>query len=397
MITANPGQERIIQAGIDFIHNSSEQVFQFSGGPGTGKSFTLNEIIRRAGVDRRKVLPMAYTGAAAIVMRCKGLLNATTIHSGLYAPVKGYKRDDEGNVIMNNYIDRPISDVEFVPKDTSEYDLFVFDEGSMIPMAMRKEIERRGKKIIVCGDLNQLPPVNDEPAYLTNGKVYMLTEIMRQAAHSAIPYIADRALRCLPIHKGLYGDVLVIEEDELTDQMLLGADDIICGKNATREKINNHIRHDLFKFNTDLPLYMEKVICRRNNRSIEVANINLANGLAGRVLNAPDISGMTKNTFTMSFKPDRLEAAFPNLICDYEYFTAPFDKKNMLKNNKYNQAEKFEFSYAKTTHLAQGSQSHHGIYIQEYLSKEINNQLNYTGITRFETGLIYVLPKRRFY
>ena len=392
----NNGQERVIQEGLKFL-NSSEQVFQFSGGPGTGKSFTLNALIQRAGIDRSKILPMAYTGAAAIVMRTKGLLNATTIHSGLYTPVKGFARDENGEVIMNNYIDRPVSDVEFVPKNTDYYDLFIIDEGSMVPWSMREEILRRGKKIIVAGDLNQLPPVNDEPAFLTNGKVHMLTEIMRQAANSAIPYIADRALRGLPIHKGLYGDVLVIEEDELTDQMILGAEDIICGKNATREKINNHIRHDLFRFESDLPLYMEKVICRRNNRNIEVANINLANGLSGRVLNAPDISGMTRNTFTMSFKPDKLDAVFPNLICDYEYFTAPQDKKHMLKNSKYNQAEKFEFAYAKTTHLAQGSQSHHGIYIQEYLSKEINDRLNYTGITRFETGLIYVLPKRRFY
>lgn len=392
----NNGQERVIQEGLKFL-NSSEQVFQFSGGPGTGKSFTLNALIQRAGIDRSKILPMAYTGAAAIVMRTKGLLNATTIHSGLYTPVKGFARDENGEIKMNNYIDRPISDVEFVPKSTDYYDLFIIDEGSMVPWSMREEILRRGKKIIVAGDLNQLPPVNDEPAFLTNGRVHMLTEIMRQAANSAIPYIADRALRGLPIHKGLYGDVLVIEEDELTDQMLLGAQDIICGKNSTRERINNHIRHDLFRFESNLPMYMEKVICRRNNRAIEVANINLANGLAGRVLNAPDISGMTRNTFTMSFKPDKLEAVFPNLVCDFEYFTAPYDKKNMLKNSKYNQAEKFEFAYAKTTHLAQGSQSHHGIYIQEYLSKEINDRLNYTGITRFETGLIYVLPKRRFY
>ena len=46
----------------------------------------MNEIISRLGLDMSQVAPMAYTGAAAIVMRTKGLFNARTIHSWLYEP-----------------------------------------------------------------------------------------------------------------------------------------------------------------------------------------------------------------------------------------------------------------------------------------------------------------------
>ena len=41
----------------------------------------MNEIIKRLGMSIADVMPTAYTGAAAIVMRTKGLYNAKTIHS----------------------------------------------------------------------------------------------------------------------------------------------------------------------------------------------------------------------------------------------------------------------------------------------------------------------------
>jgi ATP-dependent exoDNAse (exonuclease V) alpha subunit len=56
--------------------------------------------------------------------------------------------------------------------------------------------------------------------------------------------------------------------------------------------------------------------------------------------------------------------------------------------------EKFEFGYAITTHLSQGSQYFNGIYLQEYFGGgyDINKRLNYTGITRFRHKCIYVIP-----
>ena len=47
MFTLNPGQEAVVNAAIDFYKNSSEQVFQFTGPPGTGKSVVLSEILKR--------------------------------------------------------------------------------------------------------------------------------------------------------------------------------------------------------------------------------------------------------------------------------------------------------------------------------------------------------------
>ena len=64
----NEEQEKVVQEAIRFYKHSSEQVFQFTGPPGTGKSVVLSEILKRLKLPLTEVAPMAFTGAAAIVM-----------------------------------------------------------------------------------------------------------------------------------------------------------------------------------------------------------------------------------------------------------------------------------------------------------------------------------------
>ena len=68
-----------------------------------------------------------------------------------------------------------------------------------------------------------------------------------------------------------------------------------------------------------------------------------------------------------------------------------------LKDNKYNHDAKFEFSYALTDYLAQGAEYGQGVYIQEYLRGDIQNNLDYTGVTRFKQGLIFVTHKKKYW
>ena len=78
MFQLNRGQEKVVNEAIRWFRNSSEQVFQYSGNAGTGKSVVLNEIIRRLRLKDYEVAPMSYVGAATVVMRNKGLYNART-------------------------------------------------------------------------------------------------------------------------------------------------------------------------------------------------------------------------------------------------------------------------------------------------------------------------------
>jgi hypothetical protein len=129
-------QEKLIQDAVNWYWNSPEQVFQFAGGPGTGKSVVLNEIIRRIGLLPEQVETMAYTGAAAIVMRTKGLIRSKTIHSTMYEMVSEPLLDVEGKPVLDPYFNTPIEMVTFVPRNLSNIKLFAIDEAGTVPMSM---------------------------------------------------------------------------------------------------------------------------------------------------------------------------------------------------------------------------------------------------------------------
>lgn len=391
----NSGQEKIIQEAVHHILYGDNLVYQYSGGPGTGKTTVLMEIIRRIGIPLHRIAPMAYIGQAAIVMRTKGLYNAKTIHSWLYEPVEVPLKDEKGNVIYDTTYNVPIMTVQFIPRDLNDIDYFIIDEGGTVPLSMKKDIESRGKKIIVCGDANQLPPVGDAPAYLHGGRISYLTETMRQGHLSTIPIIANMVLRGITPATGLYGNVLVIERKDLTDEMLRYTSIVLCGTNRTRDSYNSYIRQNIFGIYTKLPQYGEKVICRKNNWSSEVNGISLANGLMGRVVKSPRIDTFDGKIFTMDFKPNLLDSYFPDLRVDYEYFISPKERRDVLRNSKYSIGEKFEYAYASTTHLSQGSEYPIGIYIKEFLGKDIQCNLDYTAVTRFKNYLIYVIPNSK--
>ena len=109
----NAGQAKIIQDAVNHIKHGNEQVFQYAGKAGTGKTAILHEIIRQIGVPLERVAPMTYIGQAAIVMRTRGLYNAKTIHSWLYEPVLEPVFDEHGNQVRDPIYNTPIYNTTF--------------------------------------------------------------------------------------------------------------------------------------------------------------------------------------------------------------------------------------------------------------------------------------------
>ena len=400
MIELTQKQQYIVDQAVKWYFNSSEQIFQFAGNPGTGKSVVMNAIINAIGIDKYAVAPMAYVGAAAINMRLKGMDNAKTIHSWIYDVEEIPVRDEYGNIVMNKYFNRPEVTYRKILKDLPDISLIAIDEGGTVPYKMRKDILALGKKVLVAGDLDQLPPVSDNPAFLYDGKVYVLDEIMRQAKNSAIVYLCQRAKNKLPIHTGLYGnEVLVIEEKDfepMANTLLPSADVILCGRNETREKYTNKIRYDILHKQSIMPDYGEKLICRINDWRLESGGINLTNGLTGRVMNQPDVSEFDGKCFKINFLPDLNPVPFMNVPVDYNYFIASPEKKKDIKAFNYIFGEAFEYGYVETVHVAQGSQWKTGIYIEEYLPG-IAEKLNYTALSRFQNKCIYIKKNRKYW
>jgi len=100
----NECQAAVVDEAEDFYYNSSELIFQIAGPAGTGKSVVLNAIIERLKLKPSEIAAMSYIGAAAIVMRLKGLTNAKTFHSWLFNPKTAYDTEN-----TNTYFNRPNS------------------------------------------------------------------------------------------------------------------------------------------------------------------------------------------------------------------------------------------------------------------------------------------------
>lgn len=395
----NNSQAKVAREALQWWRTGYSQVFEISGGPGTGKSYLIDKLVKLFGVNPSEVAPMAYTGSAAINMRRKGMQNAKTIFSWTYDVVEKVIRDENGKPVLDHVFNKPKVKKSFILKNRLEgIKLIIIDEGSMVPDNMGIQLESFGIPIIVAGDIDQLPTIFGKSRYLTDKtKVHMLTEIMRQNENSNIVRFSKMLTAGMPLPMGNHGDVQVIYEDEVTDQMISQANIVICGRNATRDEIINHVRYDMCHYTNKLPNLGERLVCRKNNWDVETTDgINLTNGLIGRCTSIIDPSCFNQETqtFKLDFLPDITNEVFVGLDVDYKYFVGDRTIKDAIMNTKSSgYGDKFEFGYAITAHMSQGSEFEHGIYYEEYLNKNINNKLHYVGLTRFKQSCIYV--KRR--
>jgi hypothetical protein len=129
-----------------------------------------------------------------------------------------------------------------------------------------------------------------------------------------------------------------------------------------------------------------------------IDGIALANGLAGTIVNNPDPASFDGQIFKVNFKPDLTDRVFYDVPINYKFFISPFDEKNGMKSSfeaKWLLGELFDYAYALTTHLAQGGEYNNCLYIEEFMRYDIQQQLNYTGITRAKQFLIYAKKNKR--
>ncbi len=140
-------------------------VFILTGGPGTGKTTTINVIIRYFMQQGRNIALAAPTGRAAKRMTEATGYEAQTIHRLLEV---GGAVDDEKGFFERN---------EFYPL---EYDAVIVDEMSMVDIFLFQALLKAlpvGTRLILVGDDNQLPSV---------GPGQVLGDIVASGAFSSI-------------------------------------------------------------------------------------------------------------------------------------------------------------------------------------------------------------------
>lgn len=183
-----------LQQNISLADNQKEAVKQamsngilvITGGPGTGKTTTINTIISLLESEGNEILLAAPTGRAAKRMTEATGKDAQTIHRLLEI---NYLQEDSKRQSFEKNEDNPI-----------EADVIIIDETSMVDITLMNNLLHAitpGTRLILAGDADQLPSVgagNVLKDIIKSGciKVVRLNEIFRQAEKSAIVMNAHR-------------------------------------------------------------------------------------------------------------------------------------------------------------------------------------------------------------
>ena len=381
-------QNEAVKEGLKWYKKGYKQTFEITGPAGTGKTTIVRYIIDALGLNMYEVLFVAYVGKAALQLTRSGV-NGRTIHSAIYDFTLETKYNTDGMPLMKDGKIIKIPKFELKEQLSPEIKLIVVDEGSMVGENIARDLESFGIPMIILGDLQQLPPVFGNYYYLKNPDC-RLTQIMRQAEDNPIIYLSKLASEGKSIPYGKYGDkCYVIPNSAVTNNMLTKSSVVLCGRNKTREKLNNYIREDILGIERNIPMIGEKLICRQNNWSRLLpgtTDIFLINGLMGYVQEVY-IEEFNGHSLPIDFRPDFMQDNyFEQVPLDYNHLFTPIGESNA--RSYY---DKFEFGYAITVHLSQGSQYDNVLYFSERMgNSDFKRKLDYTAITRAREGLILV-------
>lgn len=348
---------------------------------GTGKTTLVQYIIDALRVPEDKVVYIAYTGKASLVLKKKGCQNAITAHRLLYHA----EEQPDGSYI-------------FIPRRTLEkkYKLIVLDEASMLPDEMFQLLLSHGVHVLALGDHGQLPPIDSTTNILDHPHA-VLEEIVRQAMDSPIIRLSMDIRAGKFLHYDISNkECRIMSQDDVTDGLLIGADQILCGRNATRWRLNEQVRRIQWGDNYTLePKNGDKIICLKNQWKV-TSNIAdpLTNGMIGRLSNIQ----LTESRF---YKPHMIadfdsenSGFYEHLHMDYKMFTEHQSTVNKENWKHYIEAVKpypFDYAQAVTVHRYQGSEAEKVIVYDEWLGdREYHKKWLYTASTRASKMLVIV-------
>ena len=404
----NPEEERRLQNQIENVERelaveldelqhlavveaAKNGIFILSGGPGTGKTTTINAIIRYFEKEGMDILLAAPTGRAAKRMTEATGFEAKTIHRLL--ELNGAFAEDNKRAHFEKNESNPL-----------ETDVLIIDEMSMVDIHLFYALLRAlplETRLILVGDVNQLPSVG--PGQVLRDLIesqkfplVMLRKIFRQASKSDIVVNAHK------INRG--------EEIPLTNK----SEDFFFLKRNNADVIYKHM---ILLITEKLPRYVKasprqiQVLTpmRKGNLGVEVLNEILQ-----RYLNPPSKDKKEHVCGAAVFSEgDKVMQIKNNYQLEWEIvnrYNLPVDKGTGIFNgdmgiivsinefaqaltveyedNKrvqyhFSQLDELELAYAVTIHKSQGSE--YPAVIMPLLSgprQLLNRNLLYTGITR---------------
>ena len=367
-------------------------LFILSGGPGTGKTTTINMIIRYFESEGMDIFLAAPTGRAAKRMTEATGFEAKTIHR-LLELNSALSDDDTRRANFERNQENPL-----------EADVVIIDEMSMVDIQLFQALLKAilpGTRLILVGDVNQLPSVGPGQVLrdLMNSEAFpmvTLEKIFRQAGESDIVVNAHR------INKGEQ----IALDNKSRDFFLLERNDV----NVIYKHMIQLIREMLPKYVNATPFDIQ-VLTPMRKGSLGCETLN---GILQRYLNPADPHKKEHSYGNTVFREgDKVMQIKNNYQLEWEIvgrYNIPIDKGmgvfngdmgRVLEINEtmstllvefddgrrvnypFSGLEELELSYAITIHKSQGSE--YPAVILPLLGGRrmlFNRNLLYTGITR---------------
>ena len=346
-----------------WLRLAEPQVFRLFGYAGVGKTTLARHVAQGGGGETAFA---AFTGKAALVMRSKGCVGATTIHALIY---RALEADDGAPKFALNH-----------EGPASRAGLIVIDECSMVDAELGRDLLSFGKPVLVLGDPAQLPPVKGGGFFTDAEPDVMLTRIHRQAEDDPIIRLSADVREGRGLAFGQYGETSVVRRGEIDSGAVLGVDQVLVGLNRTRRLYNGRMR-TLLGIEEPLPVAGDRLVCLRNDRAK-----GLINGGLWRVAKT---QAMRKDFVRMTLKSDDdMGRASAKVAVLRQFFEGA---EAELPYPRRRESDEFDFGYALTVHKAQGSQWDNVMLFDEsYAFGENRHRWLYTGVTRAARRLTVV-------
>ncbi len=371
-----------------------------TGGPGTGKTTTINAIIRYFEMEKMEVLLAAPTGRAAKRMTEATGYEAKTIHRLL--EMSGNPEGDESFSLR----------FERNEENPLDADVIIIDETSMVDIQLMQSLLRAvnvGTRLILVGDVNQLPsvgPGNVLKDIIRSGRypVVMLTRIFRQAAESDIVVNAHRINAGQPVDLTKRSrDFLFIRRD--TPDAIIGA-----MLTLMTQKLPAYVHADPLDIQILTPMRRGALGVERLN-SIFQARLNppseekAEKETGGVIFREGDKVMQIRNNYQIGWEV-RNRFGIPvdtgmgvfngdmGIIREINTFvetmTVEFDEGRMVEY-EFGQLEELELAYAVTIHKSQGSE-YPAVIIPVHSGPRMlmTRNLIYTAVTRARTCVCLV-------
>jgi exodeoxyribonuclease-5 len=451
-------QNIVLDQLSEFVFDEAPNaLYLLKGFAGTGKTSIVGTFVSNLWETKKSAVLMAPTGRAAKVISNYSNKEAFTIHKKIYFP----KKDKGGGV---KFVLQPnkhrntifiVDEASMIPDTPADSKLF--ENGSLLDDLMQYVYSGHKCKLVLIGDIAQLPPVKSDlsPALNSqqldlnyNKKVISmeLDEVVRQEQDSGILENATRLREVLldEFYESFsfklqgFTDIIKLDDGQEIMDAINDAYDangheetaIIVRSNKRANLYNQQIRNRILFRDNELTAGDFLMVVKNNYfwikptteagfiangdiiEVLEIFSIQELYGFRFAEVKVKMVDYPKMRPFETVLLLDTIDAEAPSLTYedsnklyqevqkDYEDETSNYRKFLKIKGNKHFNALQVKFSYAITCHKSQGGQWNTVFVEQPYLPNGMDKEYVrwlYTAITRAKEKLYLIGFKDDFF